>query len=172
MAESRADAAGNSDEQFLELANVNVARGDRVVLHDINLTIRHRRACCDSGAEWVRQVDADLHHHMPDLSHGAAGDAGAHLRARAMGPDAIAQAFWRGWRGADGRGAARRTDRGDDGIGCGDCRILFSVDAVAESACDRGDARARCGGAGAHGGRAPGQSTGGRDVGGGENGGS
>ena len=27
-------------EQFLELANVNVARGDRVVLHDINLTIR------------------------------------------------------------------------------------------------------------------------------------
>jgi iron complex transport system ATP-binding protein len=39
MAESRADAAGNSDERFLELANVNVARGDRVVLHDINLTI-------------------------------------------------------------------------------------------------------------------------------------
>src|SRR5271166_1449654 len=27
-------------EQFLELANVNVARGDRVVLHDVNLTIR------------------------------------------------------------------------------------------------------------------------------------
>lgn len=39
MTESRADAAGNSDERFLELANVNVARGDRVVLHDINLTI-------------------------------------------------------------------------------------------------------------------------------------
>jgi iron complex transport system ATP-binding protein len=27
-------------EQFLELTNVNVARGDRVVLHDVNLTIR------------------------------------------------------------------------------------------------------------------------------------
>ena len=27
-------------DQFLELANVNVARGDRVVLHDVNLTIR------------------------------------------------------------------------------------------------------------------------------------
>lgn len=39
MTESRADAAGNSDERFLELANVNVARGDRVVLHDVNLTI-------------------------------------------------------------------------------------------------------------------------------------
>lgn len=39
MTESQADAAGNSDERFLELANVNVARGDRVVLHDINLTI-------------------------------------------------------------------------------------------------------------------------------------
>lgn len=39
MTESQADAAENSDERFLELANVNVARGDRVVLHDINLTI-------------------------------------------------------------------------------------------------------------------------------------
>ncbi|MBS1806176.1 MAG: ATP-binding cassette domain-containing protein [Acidobacteria bacterium] len=33
------DAAHN-DQRFLELANVNVARGDRVVLHDVNLTIR------------------------------------------------------------------------------------------------------------------------------------
>ena len=31
---------GVDDDQFLELTNVNVARGDRVVLHDINLTIR------------------------------------------------------------------------------------------------------------------------------------
>jgi len=31
---------GVDEEQFLELTNVNVARGDRVVLHDINLTIR------------------------------------------------------------------------------------------------------------------------------------
>lgn len=28
------------EHQFLELSNVNVARGDRVVLHDVNLTIR------------------------------------------------------------------------------------------------------------------------------------
>ena len=31
---------GVDEEQFLELTNVNVARADRVVLHDINLTIR------------------------------------------------------------------------------------------------------------------------------------
>ena len=29
-----------SQSEFLELSNVNVARGDRVVLHDVNLTIR------------------------------------------------------------------------------------------------------------------------------------
>lgn len=40
MAESRIDEAARDEQQFLELANVNVARGDRVVLHDINLTIR------------------------------------------------------------------------------------------------------------------------------------
>lgn len=33
--------AGETDEsQFLDLRNVNVARGDRVVLHDVNLSIR------------------------------------------------------------------------------------------------------------------------------------
>lgn len=36
---SNIDEAQN-EQQFLELANVNVARGDRVVLHDVNLTIR------------------------------------------------------------------------------------------------------------------------------------
>lgn len=40
MAESRTDQTFRDQEQFLELAHVNVARGDRVVLHDINLTIR------------------------------------------------------------------------------------------------------------------------------------
>ena len=30
----------NSGEEFLELRRVNMARGDRVVLHDVNLTIR------------------------------------------------------------------------------------------------------------------------------------
>jgi iron complex transport system ATP-binding protein len=39
MTESHADAS-NGDNQFLELAHVNVSRGDREVLHDISLTIR------------------------------------------------------------------------------------------------------------------------------------
>jgi iron complex transport system ATP-binding protein len=37
MTESRKDEA---ESEFLELRQVNVARGDRVVLHDVNLTIR------------------------------------------------------------------------------------------------------------------------------------
>ena len=40
MTESRTQEASNQEEHFLELAQVNVARGDRVVLHDINLSIR------------------------------------------------------------------------------------------------------------------------------------
>jgi iron complex transport system ATP-binding protein len=40
MTESRKDEAAGSDEQFLELTHVNVARGDRIVLHDVNLSIR------------------------------------------------------------------------------------------------------------------------------------
>jgi iron complex transport system ATP-binding protein len=41
MTESGADAAEiGQEDQFLELRQVNVARGERVVLHDINLTIR------------------------------------------------------------------------------------------------------------------------------------
>lgn len=37
--ETNVDAA-HDEQQFLELRNVNVARGDRVVLHDVNLTIQ------------------------------------------------------------------------------------------------------------------------------------
>ena len=40
MAESPIDDAVQEEHQFLQLTNVNVARGDRVVLHDINLNIR------------------------------------------------------------------------------------------------------------------------------------
>lgn len=41
MTPSPPEPAQASDQhQFLELANVNVARGDRIVLHDLNLTIR------------------------------------------------------------------------------------------------------------------------------------
>jgi iron complex transport system ATP-binding protein len=41
MSKRQTESALAIDEhQFLELSNVNVARGDRVVLHDVNLTIR------------------------------------------------------------------------------------------------------------------------------------
>ena len=41
MAKNGTDAAALAEEsQFLELRQVDVARGDRVVLHDVNLTIR------------------------------------------------------------------------------------------------------------------------------------
>ena len=40
MTESRMNEAEQDMQQFLELANVKVARGDRIVLHDVNLTIR------------------------------------------------------------------------------------------------------------------------------------
>src|SRR5258708_20227955 len=41
MSERQTESAPAIDgHQFLELSNVNVARGDRVVLHDVNLTIR------------------------------------------------------------------------------------------------------------------------------------
>jgi hypothetical protein len=41
MTGSRSEEAEISDEsEFLELRQVNVARGERVVLHDVNLTIR------------------------------------------------------------------------------------------------------------------------------------
>lgn len=41
MPENRTEAAQNAaGNAFLEMRNVNVARGDRVVLHDVNLSIR------------------------------------------------------------------------------------------------------------------------------------
>jgi iron complex transport system ATP-binding protein len=40
MTENGKEEAAGIDEQFLELAHVNVARGDRIVLHDVNLSMR------------------------------------------------------------------------------------------------------------------------------------
>ena len=41
LTENTGDIVASIDQnQFLELRNVNVARGDRIVLHDVNLTIR------------------------------------------------------------------------------------------------------------------------------------
>jgi iron complex transport system ATP-binding protein len=40
MPESTIAATGTQRDEFLEMGNVNVARGDRIVLHDVNLSIR------------------------------------------------------------------------------------------------------------------------------------
>src|SRR5215469_2863630 len=41
MTESaRGASIGSGEHEFLEMRNVNVARGDRIVLHDVNLSIR------------------------------------------------------------------------------------------------------------------------------------
>jgi iron complex transport system ATP-binding protein len=40
MPESANEALRTQNHEFLEMRNVNVARGDRVVLHDVNLSIR------------------------------------------------------------------------------------------------------------------------------------
>ena len=40
MKEAGKIESSHDEQQFLELAHVNVVRGDRVVLHDVNLTIR------------------------------------------------------------------------------------------------------------------------------------
>lgn len=40
MAENRGGGVSHDNVQFLEMAHVNVARGDRIVLHDVNLTIK------------------------------------------------------------------------------------------------------------------------------------
>jgi iron complex transport system ATP-binding protein len=40
MPESTNEALRTQNSEFLEMRNVNVARGDRVVLHDVNLSIR------------------------------------------------------------------------------------------------------------------------------------
>jgi iron complex transport system ATP-binding protein len=40
LTEDGSIGSSHQEQQFLELRNVNVARGDRVVLHDVNLTIR------------------------------------------------------------------------------------------------------------------------------------
>ncbi|HUD75006.1 MAG TPA: ATP-binding cassette domain-containing protein, partial [Terracidiphilus sp.] len=37
---NKSEAIDDQETHFLELRKVNVARGDRVVLHDVNLTIR------------------------------------------------------------------------------------------------------------------------------------
>src|ERR1019366_2605431 len=61
-----------------------------------------RRAYRDPGTERVRQVDADQDDDVRVLSVGAGGDAGADLRARAVGPDGVEEAPGSGIAGAAG----------------------------------------------------------------------
>ena len=83
----------------------------------------------------MREVDADQDDDVRVLSAGAGGNAGEHLRARAVGPDGVEEAAGRGVAGAAGEGDAE-----DDGAGCGADGILFELDAVAESGGDGRDA--------------------------------
>ena len=63
-------AAPEIDEhQFLELRTVNVARGDRIVLHDVNLTIRAGEHVAILGPNGCGKSTLILHHDLPDLSH-------------------------------------------------------------------------------------------------------
>ena len=51
-------------EPFLELENVSVARGLKVVLHDISLAYRRRRARRFVGPQRMRQIHAHQNHDL------------------------------------------------------------------------------------------------------------
>ncbi len=87
------DEAVQDDEQFLELANVNVARGDRVVLHDVNLTIRageHVAILGPNGCGKSTLIFTITCQIYPIVQP---GNACAHLRARSLGSDAVTKHF-------------------------------------------------------------------------------
>ena len=54
---------------FLSMRNVDIARGQKVVLQDVNLTIATRRTHRHPGAERVRKIDPDQSHDLRVLSH-------------------------------------------------------------------------------------------------------
>jgi iron complex transport system ATP-binding protein len=82
------------ESRFLEMRAVNVARGERVVLHDVNLTVEageHVAILGPNGCGKSTLILAMTCQIYPIVR----GNAGAHLRARAVGPDGAAQALWR-----------------------------------------------------------------------------
>jgi GTPase SAR1 family protein len=137
--------------EFLELRQVNVARGERVVLHDMNLTIRageHVAILGPNGCGKSTLILAMTCQIYPIVQPG--------MQVRIFGRERwdlteLRRHFGVVARRAHGRELAGRAHGRDVGPRRGDCGLLFGVDAVAQSACDRRDARAGLGGAGAHG---------------------
>ena len=77
------DANFPDQSEFLSLSNVNVARGERVVLHDINLIIRtgeHVAAFEQEGVAYVGQILAHLYDDLPTLPRIPPRNASPHLR--------------------------------------------------------------------------------------------
>ena len=124
---------GNSAEPFLHLSHVNVARGDNVVLHDINLSVNAGEHIAILGPEWMREVDADQDDYLRVLSADcSARDEGKDLWARAVGFDGVEEAAGRGFGGVAGE-----ADTADFRARCGDYWVFFEQYAVAESCGDR-----------------------------------
>ena len=69
MDQNFVDTIGAGTEPFLEMRQVNVARGDRVVLHDMNLTIRTGEHVAILGPNGCGKVHADPGDDLPALSH-------------------------------------------------------------------------------------------------------
>ena len=124
--------------EFLEMHSVNVARGDRVVLHDVNLTIRAGEHVAILGPNGCGKSTLILTMTCQVYPMVQPGMRGAHLWPRALGPDPAAPALRRG-----GRGAARRAHRRDHRPRRRHRGVLFRVHAVAQSARHRRNARAR-----------------------------
>ena len=96
----------NEEAPFLELRRVNVARGERVVLHDVNLTIRAGEHVAILGPNGCGKSTLILTMTCQIYPIVQAGHEGAHLWPRALGSDRAAQAFRRGG-GAELPGSCR-----------------------------------------------------------------
>ena len=158
---NQAERIDNREAQFLELRKVNVARGDRVVLHDVNLTIRageHVAILGPNGCGKSTLILAMTCQLYPIVKPG--------MRVRIFGRERWDLTELRRHFGVVAAGVQTELPGERTAVttrpGRGDRGILFRLDAVAQSARDRRDARAGRGGAGADGSDAPGQSAGGR----------
>ncbi len=142
---------------FLELRDVNVARGERVVLHDVNLSIRtgeHVAILGPNGCGKSTLILAMTCQLYPIVRPG--------MRVRIFGRERWDLTELRRHFGVVSAGPMGTELPGErTAVTCGprrgDCGILFGIDAVAESACHRRNARAGVGGAGTDGSHASGQ---------------
>ena len=100
---------GAESAEFLELEGVDVARGERVVLHDVHLHVQtgeHVAILGPNGCGKSTLIMAMTCQVYPD---GEAGDASAHLRPRTLGPDPVAAALRGGGRRLPGERTAVTT---------------------------------------------------------------